>query len=129
MPALPRKPAAAELGISVAMLRRLTADGTGVVTRGRSGRGSATLYDVTTIAELVPRRHGQKRNCRDRARAAQLDRGARALTLGAAIASDLSLLKAMTHLSAYGVPTQRHADLIQFLEARFNSVIDYHLSR
>jgi hypothetical protein len=128
VPTLPRKPAAAELGIKVSKLRRLTeATGIGIVRRGGRGRHNQTLYDTTAIAELIP--HRRARGQRDAERAAQLHRGAMALTLPGAIDDELSLIS-IKYLAAIAATcadsSQLLAAIVEFMRARIRGRIEEH---
>lgn len=126
MPALPRQQAAATLGISVSRLRRLTADGTGKVQQGHRGRGCATLYDVATVAELLPTSAGKKRRRRSGDVVEQLRLGALAVTLSAALAEMLTRLERADELDMFSVPTHRRTALIGYFRSRIANCIIQH---
>jgi len=118
MSALPLKAAAAELGISVSKLRRLSADGTGVVHKGGRGRARATLYDTHAIAETHPRQVGATRTRRSAEVSAQLLRGQRATTVVDAIRNEFLMLADSDALDAFKVPKEQQKQLVTYFVLR-----------
>lgn len=123
---LPRKAAAAALGISQWKLSQITADGSGKIQQGRRGRNHATLYDTEVLTAVVQAAQDIHQPP-SRERLEQLERGARALTMRVAIAARLRWIERTHTLDVYGVPEHQHAAVLAFIEQQILGCVAEHL--
>jgi hypothetical protein len=121
MPVLTRQQAADELGISPATLWRITRNGVGKIQKG-GGRGRKSLFDTETIraARGAPPTSSPEV-------IAQLERGARALSLAQTLMDDFDMLYRSGAFAQFRVPPDRRADLVRFLALRVIDRVHEHL--